>query len=128
MNDWNQLESQLSSWRPRQPSPAIKKKLFASAPEEAPGYVEAHLWRLLTPGFALFLALCMLNTRNTQNFTPLISAPTGLVASVALAHPQLASYCDGSFTEHNIWGTTTFEWTNRSRYPTTPPPVFNTNQ
>ena len=128
MNDWNQLESRLSSWRPRRPSSALKKKLFPAAAEETRSYIEAHLWRLLAPGFALFLGLCMLNTRNNQTFTPFISPTTGMVAAVALSHPQLASYCDSSFTEHNIWPTTSFEWTNRSRALTSAAPVADTNR
>jgi len=128
MNDWNQLESRLSSWRLRRPSPAIKKKLFPAAAEEARSYIEAHFWRLLAPGFALFLGLCMLNTRNNQTFTPFISSTTGMVATVALSQPHLASYCDGSFTEHNIWPTTSFEWTNRNRALTSATSVPDTNR
>src|SRR2546423_13540579 len=102
MNDWNQLESRLSSWRPRRPSSALKKKLFPTAANPAPTYFEAHLWRLLAPGFALFLGLCMLNTRNNQRFTPFISPTTGMVAAVALGPPQLGRYWDSSFSRDII--------------------------
>jgi hypothetical protein len=126
--NWNQLETRLASWTPRPPSPVIRKRLFRASNGQVTSYLEAHLWRLLTPGVALFLALCMLQSRTTQTFTPIISPTTGLVATVALSHPNLASYCaDTAFTEHNIWPSSSFEWTNRSRSLTTLPPVFVTN-
>src|ERR1044071_6170586 len=126
--NWNQLETRLASWTPRPPSAAIKKQLFAGTKTQTRSYLEAHLWSLLTPGVALLLALCMLQSRSTQTFTPIISPSTGLVATVALSHPSLASYCaDTSFTEHNIWPSSSFESTNRSRSLTTLPPVFVTN-
>jgi hypothetical protein len=127
--NWNQIENHLVSWKPRRPSPAIKKKLFGPAVPAASAYFENHLWQLLAPGFALFLGLCMLNSRTSSTFTPIISSSTGLVATVALRDPGLASYCaDSSFTEHNIWPTSSFEWTNKSRSLTTHSPVFITNQ
>src|SRR5215212_8543479 len=114
MSDWNQLEAQLSSWTPRPPSAAIKKKLFAAILEDAPAFPQVYLWRFLAPGLALFLGLCMLNSRDNRTFTPFISPGTGLVATVALSNPQMAPYCNSAHTEHNVWPTTSFEWTNGS--------------
>jgi hypothetical protein len=128
MNDWNQLESRLSSWTPRRPSPALRKKLFPSAIEEETGFSEAHLWRFLAPGLALLLALCMISSRNTQSFTPFISSSTGLVATVALSHPHLAAYCvNSAYTEHNDWPTTSFELADDHRSRMTPIVAFYTN-
>src|SRR5689334_18141276 len=123
---WNQIESHLPSWKPRRPSLAIKRKLFGTAVPAAPAYFENHLWQLLAPGIALFLGLCMLNSRTSSTFTPIISSSTGLVATVALSPSGVASYCaDSSFTEHNIWTTSSFDWTNKSRSLTTLSPVTN---
>jgi hypothetical protein len=102
--------------------------LFAGNPATVFSFTEAHFWRLLAPGLALLLGLCMLNTRTTPSFTPFISPSTGLVATVALSHPQLASYCANSaYTEHNVWPVTNFEWTNGNRSLRTAGPIFDTN-
>jgi hypothetical protein len=107
---------------------AIKKNLFATRSEPEGFINETHLWRLLAPGLALFLGLCMLNSRNTPTLTPFISSSTGLVATVALANPQLASYCANSaYTEHNVWPVTSFEWTNGSGTLSPSGPYLDTN-
>src|SRR5882762_2298481 len=126
--NWNQLESRLSSWTPRRPSPALRNKLFPVAVEEAAPFSDAHLWRFLAPGLALLLALCMVSSRSTHSFTPFISSSTGLVATVALSHPHLAAYCvNSAYTEHNDWPSTSFELAHDSSSQLTPIPIFRTN-
>ena len=131
MNDWNQLEHRLASWTLRRPSATLKARLFGAGAGEAelPAFAEGHLWRFLAPAFAVLLAMCMVSSRGTATFTPFITPTTSMVATVALSHPQLATYCANSaYTEHNVWPTTSFEWTNRSRSLTTAPSIFVTNQ
>jgi hypothetical protein len=136
MNDWNQLEKRLASWTPRLPSAALKARLFSQVTETAAaapatGLAVEHFWRFLAPGLALLLAVCMVNTRGTSSFTPIITSPADLVATALSANPQLASYCaNAAYTEHNIWPNSRFEWTNRtqSRSLTTYLPLRMTNQ
>src|SRR5216117_3620821 len=101
MNNWNQLEEQLASWRPRQASAALKTRLFGAAEAVASSadvrraevFPETHLWRLLAPGLALLLAMCMVSSRGTATFTPFITSSSSLVATATLSQPQLAAYC-----------------------------------
>src|SRR5947207_14670544 len=102
MNNWNPLEEQLASWRPRQASAALKARLFGAAEAAATADIrradvlpETHLWRLLAPGLALLLAMCMVSSRGTATFTPLITSSSSLVATATLNQPQLAAYCVG---------------------------------
>src|SRR6266498_1997176 len=114
MNNWNQLEQHLASWKPRQPSAALRRRLFpapavAEAQRVEPGIAEAHLWRLLAPGLALLLAMCMVSSRGTSTFTPFITASGYLIATVAVNLRQMAAYCEPyAYTEHNVWPRTTF--------------------
>ena len=60
--------------------------------------------------------MCMVSSRGTATFTPFITGSSSVVATAALDEPQMATYSDPyAYTEHNLWPTTTFEWTNRSR-------------
>src|SRR3954464_7943628 len=126
--NWNQLETRLSSWTPRRPSPALRNKLFPAIAEAEPAISDAHLWRFLAPGLALLLALCMVSSRSTHSFTPFISSSTGLVATVALSHPHLAAYCvNSAYTEHNDWPSTSFELAHDTSSQFTTTSIFRTN-
>lgn len=55
MDEMNQFEKQLQSWKPLRPSPKIARRLFGVANETPARSHRAHVWSLLTP-----LAACAL--------------------------------------------------------------------
>ena len=75
MSDWNSLETQLRTWRPRQPSPELRERIFArpavarpAVSAAAPGersFRVGELFRWLVPVLGCFLLVAAtLSTRN----------------------------------------------------------------
>ena len=98
MNSWNQLESQLLSWRPRQPSPRLKTKLFSQGQTvtgmEYPA-VSIPLggrWQWLAPVFGCVLvAAVLLMPRNSQ-FPYLDGYPTNSLLATAMSNQSYTAY------------------------------------
>ena len=87
------------------------------------------LWPWLAPALALFVLAAVFLGRNPGGLAGLTPAPTiSLVATVALSHPNLMAYCEGSrHSDRNTLPTDTFAWTKHGGSLTTAPPFFNTN-
>ena len=100
------LENQLRSWQPRQPSPRIKRRLFPSANNDTAG-----LWlRCLAPA-----AACLLLAITIMNQEP------GLAASSARRQPMIGMLSSNlnyiytpSANDRNQVAPPSFEWTNLS--------------
>ena len=110
MNELNLLESQLRSWRPRRPSPALKLRIFAARVHDR-GAHKVMVWslRCLAPATAcLLLAAAAFNHGNNLST---VSHPDllGMVGSNQLAYPQVSYPQEG-----NKVPAATLGWTNRS--------------
>jgi hypothetical protein len=101
------LEETLSSWKPRRPSPAIERRLFARSPDELS---LARLFSVLTP-----TAACLLLTVSVlkQPGADLLSNERGQTAVVAfgMSNQSFAAYLSSSF-QPNANRVDTFGWTN----------------
>ena len=112
----NNLEMQLRSWAPRQPSAKLKARLFGTAVAEAQGSAvveeEAPSFRFgwLAPATAALLLMCMLfNQRNS----PVISGASSGAPMMAMIMSNQNAYVPGGFqSEQNRLPSETFEWTN----------------
>jgi hypothetical protein len=111
MNDWNRLENQLRSWKPRQPSPGLKARLF---PNGSAGVESELSWATALHWFAPALAVLCLSTfmlaRPPGNFT--VPSALSLVS---------CDYVAAAPGDHNIWPRATFDWTNSSGSTSTTP-------
>jgi hypothetical protein len=109
MKETNLLESQLRSWRPRRPSPNLKRRLFPATRAAAREF----LWplRCLAPA-----AACLLVVLATLNQSGGMSAPAarpGLMLSM-LGSNRIACPPFDTQQEHNRILGLSFESTNRS--------------
>ena len=106
MNEMETLETRLRSWKPRQPSPSVKRRLFGSV--ELPLWQPA-LMRILLPAAAcLVLTVAALNP--SHDVLRVVADPRE-VGAMSLSNQSYAAYLPGSFQcEANRLDT--FGWTN----------------
>jgi hypothetical protein len=125
MNDLNQLEKHLRSWTPRQPSAALKARVFnlSILPEKVDVEPGVPAWQWLAPAMAVFVVAMMSWTDGARS--SFISGD--LKAGSALSNPELATYYSPTHIEHNAWPRATFDWTNERHTLSTPAPVLVTN-
>src|SRR5262245_18940839 len=113
MSEINELEKQLRSWKPRQPSAAISRRLFGKA---APAAQEVPAFRLrwLAPAcLAVLLTASLFNQRNVPALTG--SVESGRMVALILSNQNAAAYLTGSFPrEHNVPPSDTLEWVSGS--------------
>jgi hypothetical protein len=75
----------------------------------------------------IFAALLLVRDPRALQAWPLAS-PTSLVATMAVASPNLVAYFDSArHSERNAWPGTTFAWTNTGQSLTPTPSLFRTN-
>jgi hypothetical protein len=130
MNELSHVEKQLRSWTPRQPSAALRAKIFdvaaASADEveaaSSPARVPA--WQWLAPAMAVFVIAMMSWTDGAQS-SFISTADQG--TSSALNNPELAAYPSSAHSGHNTWPVTTFPWTRERHNLPAAAPVLVTN-
>src|SRR5580765_931360 len=101
MKDMNPLESQLPSWKLRQPSTRIERLLFGKLGQPRQ---RTHTLPWLAPAMACgLMAMLWLNPRNSGG----VMAETGsanLLAAMSMSNQSYAAYLPGSFTvEQNRW-------------------------
>ncbi|MGC9942208.1 MAG: hypothetical protein ABSE48_10260 [Verrucomicrobiota bacterium] len=115
MNEMNLPETQLSSWRPRHPSAALKRRIFQHSNNTSSTLAARWLWGALTPTAAcLLLTLLMLNSGN--------SVIRQKPEMTTILSNQGDAFCDsdGGQTAENHVASVTFDWTNHS--------VFNSSK
>ena len=103
MNDWNQLENRLRSWKPRRPSPSLKARLFPDAAAAEHDFAWATALNWFAPALAVLCLSTFILSRQPGNFA-VPSALSMVSADYAAAAPG----------DHNIWPRASFEWTNTS--------------
>ena len=107
-----ELEAQLRSLVPRQPSPKIEKRLARHQPGEAPSHVP---FGWLAPVTAVLLLACVILNQHT---TPAAGSDGAPLVAMIMSNQSAAAYLPGSFRQdQNIITANTFEWTNGSRSP-----------
>ena len=128
MNDLSQVEKQLRSWTPRQPSAALRARIFDAASQEmvqAPSSrATVPAWQWLAPAMAVFVIAMMSWTDGARS--SFISSSDHGTAS-ALNNPELAAYPSSAHSGHNTWPVTTFPWTNDRHTLPAAAPVLVTN-
>jgi len=127
MNNWNDLENQLRSWKPRAPSEKVKARLFGGAAGHAAAAVDAGhpvshpAWHWLAPAMAVFLFGMFVVGRHPGGLGP----TSGVLAQFGMMEPERARE---SHYANNSVQITTIDWTNGSHSLTTAPPVSGTNR
>ena len=130
MNDWNQLENRLRSWRPRRPSAKLRARLFPQTGQSVTEMLSRTARHWLAPAMAMCL-LAMMMLGNSLPRSPYWSPtqPSNLLAAVVLHRPELASYYAGTHEyDRNILPKDAFDWTNGSYALTTAAPLSDTNR
>ncbi len=123
MNELNQIESQLVSWKPRRPSPGLQRRLFPKSTGFVPVLAGLAIGRWLAPAMALFV-LCAVYLSESPEFLPEnYSSSLTLMATASLDHPNLGTlYAADRANERNIWAASVFEWTNTGQSVSTTAP------
>ena len=118
MTDWNPMEQQLRSWKPRSPSAKLKERLFpASEPliVEAPGAFSGR-WGWVAPVMGSFLALMAVSGSHSTQIVSYSSHGTTDWLSAATSNQSYAAYFAAGFhSEQNSLQQDPIEWTNRPR-------------
>jgi hypothetical protein len=116
MSEWKELETQLRSWIPRRPSAGLRSRVFGAG--AAAGRHPAIAWNWLAPATGgVMLLFVTLSQQNGAWSRFGVSGEAPMVA-LTLSNQSLAAYLPGSFShEQNSVPADTFEWTNRSRSP-----------
>ncbi len=100
-------ETQLSSWRPRHPSAALKARIFSKARETR--VTSRWLWGALTPTTAcLLLTLMMLNSGNT------VIHQKPVLSMILSNHGGVYGANGDSGSAQNQLASLTFDWTNHT--------------
>jgi hypothetical protein len=124
MSDWNSLETQLRTWKPRQPSPELRERIFAPhavVRASIPGGTAApvgevpirvgELFRWLVPALGCFLLVAAtLSTRNPVHEPPRFN---GTNFTLAQANSEEASLIFAQHPDHsdiNAVPERHFEW------------------
>ena len=111
MKEMNLLEAQLRSWRPRRPSAALKRRLFASPVNRVPQMAWFVGW--LVPATAcVMLTFLMLNSGNAIPGQSLRRNP--MVSSILSNQSPLGPALESPWKGQNELSSVTFDWTNRS--------------
>ena len=110
MNELNLPERQLRSWLPRQPSAALRRKLFA-VPKTVSPQAARWYWGALAPTMACALLTVLTFNQERDGLRP---AP-GLSAAFSPENGEVMAVAD-SQTAQNHWASVTFDWTNRSDF------------
>jgi hypothetical protein len=117
MNEMKNLENRLRSWRPRQPSARLERRLFAAPPNP----LAKITWLLgsLVPATAcLLLTLAVFNSPNSGG-----SLRHEPLFAMILSNQNYAAYASDNFHEsQNNLSAITFEWTNHSVLPSSMSP------
>ena len=111
------LENQLRSWKPRHPSPELKRRIFAAqVAADVVAEPETFLppWRWWAPVTAMMIAALTLLTGQFSALNFASRSPANLIATAALSQPNLVAYLPAAgHSEANAWPGTSFEWTNQ---------------
>ena len=140
MSHLNPLENKLRSWTPRDPSPALRKRLFKQPLPEAslfgagsvatwnalPRWFQPDTWHWLAPAMAVFV-LGMFVFGQSRGGLHQFDGSSHLTAAAAWELPGMAPYYASVRHSENNTLRSTFEWTNDSRSLTTSPPMTPTN-
>jgi len=117
MSEWNPIENRLRQWRPRQPAPRIRARLFppaatAAVPATAPTWPAVARW--LTPATACLMLFCLLVSQRTPQFFTVSRADAPVSLAVAAFSNQFyAAYLPASGHSHqNAWQDAGIRWTN----------------
>jgi hypothetical protein len=121
MNNWNELENQLRSWKPRDPSEKVKERLFGNAAGGAVAEVDPRhpAWHWLAPAMAVFLFGMFVMGRQPGG----LGSPGNVLAQFMMSESDRVSH-----SANNSVQVMTFDSTNGSHSLTTAPPVSWTNQ
>jgi hypothetical protein len=117
MKEMDLLENRLRSWRPRRPSAALERRLFAAPFDLMPKM--AWLFGSLVPAAAcLLLTFSIFNSGN-----PGISMRHEPMVGMILSNQNYAAYASDNFRngQNNLSGVT-FEWTNHNVSPSSMSP------
>src|SRR5262245_45321887 len=114
MNKMNELEAQLRSWKPRQPSEVVRSRLFGKKQHAPTHHIPAFRLRWLAPAaLAVLLITVLFNQHNGPAFTS--SVDSGQLVALILSNQNAAAYLPGSFPrEHNTLTADTLEWVSGS--------------
>jgi hypothetical protein len=129
MNDWNQIEQQLRSWKPRTASAGLRARVFGDGQGliESPSPFSGR-WTWLAPVMGCFMALLVVSgARNNQLGEWSRTPTTNWLAAVA-SNQSYAAYISTSFhSEQNSLQQDPIEWTNRPRTSGSFGPVLSAN-
>ena|SRR5438132_13151735 len=129
MNEWNPLERQLRSWRPRRPSARLKARVFGQSVAIDRQRRLAFGW--LAPATVCMLLLFITFSQRDGELTRLASASNQVpMMAVTLSNLSFAAYLPGSsVNDRNAVRPDTFEWTNHGHSPSSIPafPQSRTN-
>ena len=115
----HRLENQLRSWKPRHPSPDLKRRALnpiAAADDRSPAEAETFLppWRWWAPVTAIAVGALTLLTGQFSILTLETRGHGNLIATAALNQPNIVAYLPAAgHSEANAWPGASFEWTNQ---------------
>jgi hypothetical protein len=113
MSNWNPLE--LRKWKPRQPSPELRARIFCTEPEVVPSaaFDLRELTRWLVPAFGCFmLVMASLSTHLQPHYGMELAATNFVLPS--LEEEGAAAMVPPTSTKHSMMNcipAKTFEWT-----------------
>ncbi len=121
MNNWNLTEHQLRSWKPRNPSPRLKARLFSgvadpvrTAPE---GAVEPR-WAWLAPVMGCFLAMMVVSSSRSTHLEGLTGGLTPDWFSAVTRDQSYAAYVAAGFhSGQNALQNSPIEWAGEPHVP-----------
>ncbi|HEY5040826.1 MAG TPA: hypothetical protein VIK53_02370 [Verrucomicrobiae bacterium] len=102
-------ETRLHGWRPRRPSPGLKRRIFSAAEQPAPAW---H-WHRLAPAMAcLMFAMLMIHF----NVGGPLRESKPVMALVLSNDNRAAGFSDSAQESENHLATVTFDWTNHTGF------------
>ena len=131
MSNWNPIEHQLRSWKPRGPSGRLRDRLFPANDQaiiESPSAFGGR-WAWLAPVMGCFLAMMVVSGSRNSQLGVISAAPTNWLAAVASNQSYAAYIAAGFHSEQNSLQQDPIEWTNGTRAVDrlTPVPLAKTN-
>ena len=123
MNEWNEMERQLRSWKPRPPSAGLEQRIFGVQEPRRPESEERRpvsLAAWLVPAMPCFLAALLL--AHSYGSRPAIRNPQAGSMPAALVTGEVPSYWSGISLasinlEQNVLPRFTFSSTNEEHSP-----------
>jgi hypothetical protein len=103
-------ETQLSGWRPRRPSRALKGRIFPAG-QTADG--RAWNWNCAAPAMVCVLFAMLMFHFNSGGVLP---GPKPVLAPVSSNNSSAASFSDSAQEAQNHVATVTFDWTNHTGF------------